>query len=80
MTTQGSHCILKLEVHLVIFLIFVPSMYSVYRGPHHFWGYKPNFGGKKPSAEGKWERCNLCPMQDSGSLAVFKVTARDQDH
>ena len=21
---------------------------------------------------------NLCPMQDSGSLAVFKVTARDQ--
>ena len=23
---------------------------------------------------------NLCPMQDSGSLAVFKVTARDQGH
>ena len=21
---------------------------------------------------------NLCPVQDSGSLAVFKVTARDQ--
>ena len=21
---------------------------------------------------------NVCPMQDSGSLAVFKVTARDQ--
>ena len=23
---------------------------------------------------------NLCPVQDSGSLAVFKVTARDQGH
>ena len=23
---------------------------------------------------------NLCPVQDAGSLAVFKVTARDQDH
>ena len=22
---------------------------------------------------------NLCPVQDSGSLAMFKVTARDQD-
>ena len=22
---------------------------------------------------------NLCPMQDSGSLSVFKVTARDKD-
>ena len=23
---------------------------------------------------------NLCPVQDSGSLAVFKVAARDQGH
>ena len=23
---------------------------------------------------------NLCPLQDSGSLAVFKVTARNQGH
>ena len=23
---------------------------------------------------------NLCPVQGSGSLAVFKVTARDQGH
>ena len=23
---------------------------------------------------------NLCPVQDSGSLAVFKVKARDQGH
>ena len=23
---------------------------------------------------------NLCPVQDSGSLAVFKVTASDQSH
>ena len=23
---------------------------------------------------------NLCPVQDSGSLALFKVTARDQGH
>ena len=23
---------------------------------------------------------NLCPVQDAGSLAVFKVTARDQGH
>ena len=23
---------------------------------------------------------NLCPVQDSGSLAVFKVTVRDQGH
>ena len=23
---------------------------------------------------------NLCPVQDSGSLAVFKVTARNQGH
>ena len=23
---------------------------------------------------------NLCPVQDCGSLAVFKVTARDQGH
>ena len=23
---------------------------------------------------------NLCPVQDSGSLAVFKVTSRDQGH
>ena len=23
---------------------------------------------------------NLCPVQDSGSLAVLKVTARDQGH
>ena len=23
---------------------------------------------------------NLCPVQDPGSLAVFKVTARDQGH
>ena len=23
---------------------------------------------------------NLCPVQDSGSLAVFKITARDQGH
>ena len=23
---------------------------------------------------------NLCPVQDSGSLVVFKVTARDQGH
>ena len=23
---------------------------------------------------------NLCPVQDSGSSAVFKVTARDQGH
>ena len=23
---------------------------------------------------------NLCPVQDSGSLAVFKVRARDQGH
>ena len=23
---------------------------------------------------------NLCPVEDSGSLAVFKVTARDQGH
>ena len=26
LVNQGSHCILKLGVHMVLFLIFVPSM------------------------------------------------------
>ena len=28
----------------------------------------------------KSQNNNLCPVQDSGSFAVFKVTARDQGH
>ena len=30
---------------------------AAYRGPHHFRGNRPNFGGIKPSAECKWECC-----------------------
>ena len=47
---QGSHCILKLGVHLVLpySLFLYPQCIAAYRGPHHFWDYKPNFGGKNP--------------------------------
>ena len=54
--SQGSHCILKLGVHLFLYLIFVPSLYSsIIEDFIIFGGDKPNFGGKKLSAEGKWE-------------------------
>ena len=36
-------------------LFLYPQCITAYRGPHYFWGYKPNLGDKKPSAEGKWE-------------------------
>ena len=29
-------------------------------GSHQFRGNRPDFGGKKPSAEGKWECCHRC--------------------
>ena len=38
-------------------LFLYPQCIAAHKGPRHFWGYKPNFGGKKPSAEGKWECC-----------------------
>ena len=64
MSWQSSHCILILGVQLVLFHIFVPSVYSSILGTSSFWGFKPNFffggggggeggGAKKPSAEGK---------------------------
>ena len=63
----GSHCILKWGggVHLVLFLILYPPCIAVYRGLHHFGGggYKPNFGGKKNPAEGKWECCSVFYIQ-----------------
>ena len=31
-------------------LFLYPQCIAAYRGPHHFGGYKPKFGGKKPSA------------------------------
>ena len=42
---QGSHCILKLGVHLVLFLIFVPLMYSSIQGTSSFLGVQANFWG-----------------------------------
>ena len=42
-------------------LFLYPQCIAAYGRPHRFWGYRPNIGGKKPSAEGKWECC-----QDSG--------------
>ena len=41
-----------------------PQCIAAYRGPHHFWGYKPNFGGKIPSAEGKWECCSVLVLPE----------------
>ena len=36
-------------------LFLYPQCIAAYRDSYQFWGYMTNFGGKKPSAEGKWE-------------------------
>ena len=42
---QGSYCILKLGVHLLFFLIFVPSMYMSIKKASSFLGYTASFWG-----------------------------------
>ena len=51
-------------------IFLYPQCIAAYREPHHFWGYKPNFGGKKPSAEGKWECWRMYNAEQHGLLLV----------
>ena len=38
---------------------------AAYRGPHHFWWYKPNFGGKNPLQRANGNAAIICHISET---------------